>query len=378
MKSRRRLSGNIGFCTCLCILAASPQFVHADQSDLVTLAREGHRAARQSIHSFSATVRKKTISFKEKFELDVTAKYRRSFDMVHIREKSGTGGGSVDVLMKDGETRVVGRGATPPAQGGRIMYIATRNSETESNLRCDVWAEMMIDHIGPKLGRYTLDRYLDFSTRPLRAKRVSEGGHDCVCLTINTINPASKTEYEGSLFFDVDRNYLIWKEMGTFFNKPLLRYEREILEFAEPVPGVFIPIKCLAQWFEEDGAPHTRVEMVLSDVEVNKPLPAGAFQLPAVPAGTTLNDKIRGETYAINEKWERIGPVEPLRQIVVPSVAQSQRSDFHSQSTSEAKPLSSLLAPAALLILVIACSCLVRREYKSNTRLRKAALRGGR
>jgi hypothetical protein len=73
---------------CLGLLLSWPRVCHAAQLDLLALVREGHRAARQSIHNFSATVTDK-ITFSDQVAMSITAKYWRSFDVVRIREKQG-------------------------------------------------------------------------------------------------------------------------------------------------------------------------------------------------------------------------------------------------------------------------------------------------
>jgi hypothetical protein len=222
----------------------------------------------------------------------------------------------------------------------------------------------MIDFAGPNGGRYNLDRFLEFAQRPPQAIREKKDGHDCIRLTLSIVS-ARGSESHITLWHDVDRNYLVWKRTRTN-DKTSTRSEWEILEFAEPVSGVFVPMKCGRKWFGSDGELSSSAEITLADVEVNKPIPASAFQLPMIPPGTMLEDDISGTSYPINEKWEPIGPPAPIRQLSVPDKLEVARSDYHAQSSSESKPLSRLLVPASLFILVVACASLIYLHYRSR------------
>jgi hypothetical protein len=366
MRNRYRSTWYSVYFGCLGIALLCSQHSIADEPDLLSVVREGHRAARQSIKSFSATVTDK-INISDRHTMTITAKYWRSLDTVHIREKQG--GGTDDMLLKDGEIRQVGRAVAvgPRSQPGKVHYVASRRAAVETLAASDVWGRMMIDFAGPNGGRYDFDHFLEFAQRPPQVSREKIDGHDCVRLNLSVVSTTGLEEHV-TLWHDINRNYLVWKMMVR--EKPSDRGEMEILEFTEPEPGVFVPIKCRRDSYR-DSELSSREEITLSDVEINKPIPANVLQLPAIPAGTILNDGIRGTRYPINEKWEPIGPPEPLQQLRLPGEAEAARSDYHSQSTSEAKPLSRLLVPASLLILVVACACLIYRHYRSRDGLRR-------
>jgi hypothetical protein len=355
----------VGF-GCLGIMLAWPRHGRADQSTLLTVVREGHRAARQSILSFSATVTDK-ITHSKRGEFMVAAEYWRSSDTVHIRQKKD--GGTSDMLLKDGEIRQVGRTVDSHSPRQQVEYLAYRRAAVEALADCDVWERMMIDSGGPNGGRYDFDHFLEFAQRPPQASRVRDDGHDCIRLTLSIVSTTGVVQHV-TLWHDVDHNYLVWKTVVTH-EKSTHRSERKILEFAEPVPGVFVPTKCRAEWYR-GGELISHEEITLSDVKVNEPVSASDLALPAIPAGTILNDRIRGTSYPINENWEAIGPSKPLQLLTVPGKSESAPSDYHSQSTSEAKPLSRLLVPVSLFVLVAACAGLIYRHYRRHGGLRRA------
>jgi hypothetical protein len=345
---------------CLGMMLSWPNQGAADKPDLVSVVREGHRAARQFIRTFSASVTDKITFEKQGITVIATAKYWRTFDTARIREKQGSA--TADILLKDGEIRQVGRAMEPRSK--KDYYSVKRRTAVEILAQCDVWTKMLIDFPGPDGGHYDFDRSLEFAKGQPRASRVKEDGHNSIRLTMNCVSTTG-IEYYVTLWHDVDRNYLVWKKTATN-DRYSNRSENEILEFVEPVPGVFIPTKCSGQWFGEDGELASREEITLSDIEVNKPIPASVFQLPAIPSGTLLDDHIRGVRYPINENWQPIGPERPIPGLAVVSKSDQASSDYHSQSTSEAKPLSRLLVPVSLVILVTACICLIYRHYRSQ------------
>lgn len=360
MRDTRRSRWHTAWFGCLGIMLSWPNQGTAGKPDLVSVVREGHRAARQSIRSFSASVTDKITFEKQGVTTVATAKYSRSFDIVRIREKEG---GSIgDILLKDGEIRRVGRAMEPRSK--KVHYTATRRTAVETLAQCDVWTNMLIDFPGPDGGHYDFDRSLEFAQGPPQASRVKENGHNSIRLTMNSVSTTG-IEYHVTLWHDVDRNYLVWKKTVTN-DKYANRSENEILEFVESVPGVFIPTRGRGQWLGVDGELASREEITLSDVEVNKPIPASVLQLPAIPSGTMLDDHIRGVRYSINENWQPIGPESTIPGLAVVSTSDQARSDYHSQSTSEAKPLSRLLVPVSLVILVVACTCLIYRRYRSQ------------
>jgi hypothetical protein len=103
------------------------RYCPADQEDLLTLVRAGHRAARQSIHSFAATITEE-VAFPDKPKLVLSGKYWRSFDVVRLQEKVGRGW--EDYLLKDSELRQVGRGTD--LKTGQEQYGAARKAGKQS------------------------------------------------------------------------------------------------------------------------------------------------------------------------------------------------------------------------------------------------------
>jgi hypothetical protein len=327
----------------------------AEQPELLSIVRAGHRSARESIRTYSATVTVE-VTFSKQPTMVLTGRYWRSLDLVRVLEKEGKG--TDDYLVKDSEIHQVGQGADP--KSGRVHYAATRRSATQILCVLDVWNRMMIDFIGPNNGgRYDFDRFLEFAKEAPKAVREKSGGHNCIRVDLSYM---AGSEQKATLWFDMDHNYLIRKKtVGPKGSSS--SYESEIIEFAEPEPGVFIPIKCRGRGFN-DGAPTSIEETTLTDVKVNKPIPNTVFQLPAIPSGTILDDRIERKRYPIDSNWHPIGPATQLAEVIENSKSERQASDYHAQSTSEPVPFSRWLIITSLFVLVIASSFLVYRRLR--------------
>jgi hypothetical protein len=225
---------------------------------------------------------------------------------------------------------------------------------------------MMIDSPGPDGGHYDFDRFLEFAKDPPQVKRERRDGRDCIRLDLTSVSTKGLVQ-ELTQWHDVDRNYLIWKKSLTYKGSSD-RFDSEILEFAEPAPGIFVPLKCRRQG--SNGSGQTSLEIVtLSNVQVNKPIPKSIFQLSRIPAGTILNDRIQGTRYPIDENWQPIGPGSPLLMTPVPAQSEGPEGDYRSQSSSESVPLSRWVMSASLLVLVAACAGLLYRQYRSQKHL---------
>lgn len=364
MRGRSRSIDFTLWATILWITISGARQCSADQEDLLSLARAGHRAARESIHSLSATVTVEN-TFPKQPKLTQTGRYWRSFDVVRIQEN--VGGGSEDYLLKNSEIRQVGQGAGP--QPGQMHYGAARKATTEFLSRVDVWRAMMIDFGGPNGGCYDLDRFLDFAKEPPRANRERKDGRDCIRIDIRLVSNTG-VENDITLWHDIARNYLVCKEMMVDKTSSY-KSGGNISEFAEPLPGLFVPIKYHGEYFRGDEL-ICMIDITLSDLQVNKPIPKSMFQLPAIPSGTELLDHIQGKRYPIDANWQPIGTSQPLVIQRFPGKSDNLGSEYHSQSTAEARSFSWWLVTGSLMVLVSACVYSIYRRFRSRAGLSQA------
>lgn len=327
--------------------------------DLLDLARAGHRAACESIRTISATVVMDSV-----FPTHapwMRCAYWRSAGMVRI--SNGDPKRAVDDYLMDGsEIRQLGRSAPDPR--GRRGYVASRKPPSDFFCECDLEREMLFTIPGPNGGQYDLDQFLRFAKETPKASRSDLGGNECIRVRM-AFDTTTGLATEVTLWFDLERNYLV-RKLEASYPGDTSRGEVEILEFLEAVPGVYVPVKCRRRSFRGRKLQQERVT-TLEDLHVNGRIPRGIFDLPSVPAGTILKDWIKGESYAINQDWHRIGPATPLSRITSAGLADAGPAEYRTQSTSAARPLSSWILPLALVLAVGAGAACVYRRYRRGS-----------
>lgn len=360
MMSAYRFPLVLAILTCLTLLVGTFH-CHAEDTDLLSVVRAGHRAARESIRTFSATVKDEFTFFPQK-TITTTGKYWRSFDVVHIQEKQRYG--IEDYLLKDSEVRQVAKGND--VRSGKTQYRAGRRAGSETLSSIDVWSIMEIEHTGPSGERCDFDRFLEFAIEPPQVRREEIDGRECIQLKLSTISTTGR-KHHITFWHDVSHNYLIWKRVFAPDKEPV-KIETEILEFLEPSPGVFVPVKCRQQSFRNGERTYLR-ELTLSDVQVNNPLPKSTLELPSLPRGTILDDHIQRTSYPIDANWLPIGPANPLPQLSLAGNSDDKGSGFRSQSVREPIALSRWLMLGSLIVLIIACAALIYRRYRLHGKL---------
>lgn len=338
-------------------LLIGASYLRADgNADLLSTVRAAHRAARQAIHSLSATV---TIERTYPQQATIrTANYWRSFDLVRIRE--GIDSGGEDYLLKDSEIRQVGRVFNP--RDRKYYYGVARRPPTEFLCMTDVWSRLMIDFAGPDGGRYSYDQFLEFAKGPPQLRRETLDGRECIRVAM-TFENAAGSKHDIMLWHDVGYNYLV-RKMTVKFQSTGAYGSTEIVEFLEAAPGVFLPMKCQRLGFRSDGKQFNGDLTTLSDVRVNQPISQDVFQLPAFPAGTVCQDSVQGTKYPVDGSWRPIGPSEPLVKYSAPPKADDD-GEYRSQSTEEPKPFSRWIIPASSAVLAAAGALWLYRRWRS-------------
>ncbi len=145
---------------------------------------------------------------------------------------------------------------------------------------------MLIDLHLPDGGQVPVDRFLELVKSPTRAVKEDLNGVPCIRLT-TVLQSKQHGEVKYGIWLDPSRNHLVRKIEMVFGKKPC-RFESEIVEFAEPAPGVHVPTRCVNRCW--DGDRYDENTATLRDVKVNIPIPAGTFVLPSFPDGTILEN----------------------------------------------------------------------------------------
>jgi hypothetical protein len=309
--------------------------------DDLEMLRAAHRQARQSIRTFSATVTAEhTLPQKA---VIMQASYWRSLDMVRVH-CTAPDNNSTDFLSKDSEVRRVFTYGDKP---GRTDFRAGRFPKSNVLGLTDVWSQMLIEFHGHDGGQYDFDRFIGLAKAPPRLARARLNGIDCVRLKMSIPNGERELHYV--LWHDISRNYLVRKIEITFSQSPD-KSEAENVEFIEPSPGIFVPVRCIRRSTTQGRSNESAT--TLSDVEVNKPIAPSVFLLPAIPSGTILDDKISRTTYPVDSEWRKIGPEEPLVELKV-AAPSSETPSYFAPSTREPRSLWWWLVYASLAVFVV-------------------------
>jgi hypothetical protein len=126
----------------------------------------------------------------------------------------------------------------------------------------------------------------------------------------------------------------------------------EVKEFAETIPGVFMPVAAFSQTLT-DGREDSRLDIALSNVRINQPVPPDRFDLK-VPAGTLVLDRIRHKQYKAGADGRPSGPEQDLVQPVALPVAKADdHSNARSQTASESGSVFRQLVLLISLALIV-------------------------
>lgn len=352
-------SGFVTHCTLVTLCATGETAVRGAEPDKEVV-RAAHRTALQSIRTFSAEVQNRQVQPPSNYS--PSASYWRSADVVRIRVKTSSGG-TTDFLLKNSELRAVGSEKDPK---GRRQQLARLQVGPTMTGFCDAWGQMLMDLYLPDGGQVPLDQFLEHATGTPTLSRERLGVHECACFRLGIKSPGrGETQY--TLWLDPGENHLIRKLEMRFPDRS--RFEAEITEFVQAVPGISVPTECVRRTW--NGDLYSEEVTRLSAVKVNQPLPTGTFVLPAIPTGTTLENEILGVKYPVDDQWRKIGPEEPLVKL---RIAASERDDggaeFTSASTREPPPSTWWLLPTSAVLLALAAvlGLLARRRAKAATR----------
>jgi hypothetical protein len=356
---------------CLFFLVLTAKARGDDRTDLLSIVRAQHRAARESIRTLSANVTSE-VTFPKKRGI-ARGNYWRFFNTVRVQEFFPNGVFQ-ETLVKDGEIRTVGR---PPVSKDRSHRSgAERRSSATFLGNCDAWRYLLIEFIGPSEARYDFDHFIALAKSPPRTSRDTIDGHDCIRISMKLDTDTGK-EWSFTFWHDIECNYLIRKEVATF-GKEDMPTEYEVLEFLEAAAGMFVPI-CARLRSYDKGKLRAEEMFTLSSVHVNEDISKDMFVLPAVPAGTMVYDRIEGTRYPVDKNWERIGTAVPLEKPVyvgqaftpadenwngtanssegVPLPGQAPATNYPVLAQEDPESIATWILPVSVAIAALAAAC---------------------
>ena len=166
-----------------------------------------------------------------------------------------------------------------------------------------LWYRLLFSHWGGA------DDWLPFADlirrphTPHAAERLPDGA-----VRVDLSHTGGRVEF----FLDPRTNHLVRKTATVAWSDPTVRREWEVVEWAEPAPGVFIPVVVEGR-HHKHGRPDGSARVLLSDLRVNQPVSAADLRMPGV-AGQECRDSDRKVVWTVDADLERVGPERPLEE----------------------------------------------------------------
>jgi hypothetical protein len=166
----------------------------------------------------------------------------------------------------------------------------------------EMWQYLLFSHWGwvppPGVSFYTLEEILQHRHVLHGAERLPSGQ-----IRVELSHDGVKRQ---EFWFDPKVNYLVRKCVWVPAGDATLRWEHEVITFAESAPGVFVPTTVEVRCFVK-GKQEAVIRTVISELKVNHALPADALRIPGI-AGMNCIDLNRHMEYKVDAEGNRVGP----------------------------------------------------------------------
>ncbi len=312
----------------------SPNLLAGSQKDLLETAATGHRAARESVHTFYCQV--SVASDHGNSSLLPRGEYWRSLDDVRIRSQRGSI--SEDVLVQNARIKSVVKERTP--RGEKVS--ASIAQANQSLGQCDVWRMGLLTFFGPQDAWVTLDELLKLQVKLREARYVSEGETRLVYISLEH----SKAQLD--IWLDPRVNYLA-RRMHIAMTQagPRTRGEHEVVRFKEVVPGIYFPERIEVRGYTDNQLEGTTIA-TFGDIRINQSLGPDVFKLH-YPPGTKIMDTIQGKFYTVDSEGRPTGEVRNMQVVTSPPLPVGTEL----QTVTEFEPKSAIrwIIPVSLSIL---------------------------
>jgi hypothetical protein len=354
------------------VVLGAPAFLLAQPQSgprLLDFIRDAHQASRESIRTCSCRVEfVATISPRNSTSPKTqSCSGRFWYSPDAVRAKVSEFEKDVDYLWTDSVRQAVVR-----PQNGKDEVGASRGSFANRYIgRCDAWVRGLLVVNAPSRGieYFPFEQFVSEATRLIRAERRSVDGKEMIVVQFYFEGTKElPMAWEVEVHFDPAVNYLVRKTIytgGGTSENPIHRQD-EVVQFKEYVPGLFFPERVVG-WSETKGIRDFKYTTVLSEIQVNEPLPDGILRF-RYPSGIYLTDSIRGTYYRIDSEGNRTSPETPLAGLPPPSVDAPAPSVPGTETQEEPRSATRWVLPVSLGILALGGTlALVRWRRRSTT-----------
>jgi hypothetical protein len=230
----------------------------------------------------------------DKPKLTFTAHYWRKGELLLIRETGSDYPGHSDGLYRDGISLKVYQ--APDAKTKQLTDGAVRQAGREPFYMIDppFACNETFFHAGRRDA--TLEQFVRAPGRTVKAIEARQAGRALVRLDVDVAQAKSVRDsgkYE--IWLDPAVNYLVRKVIWHMSGPGGQQFDREVLQFKEAVPGLFVPVE-MVHTMHSRGAIEQETKFVVQDWKVNQDIPESVFRL-TIPPGASVLDNIRGQRY---------------------------------------------------------------------------------
>lgn len=325
-----------------------------DRDSLLALARDGNRAAIQSIRSiefsydrvlWDGTTKSQVSSC---FAMQPGRYWRRGENYRNLYLQYD--GVYHDFCAIDGVSLIVER-KTPTSSPSLLAKNAVGPGDAGNGAP---WEYLLFIHWAGKLVSYhPFHELLDQPHRLGRIERLSSGKRE---IHIALSHKTATMEF----WFDPTVNYLVSKSVWNPTADSSYRWENDVIQFAEPVPGVFVPT-VVEQRSYYRGERRAVVRTVISNLKVNHLTSDDQLRLPGI-AGLRCLDRVREVSYKVDRDGKQVGPAKS-EEIV--SISSGIGAKMNTEPTIRPQPISTPSTPstpwyvwtlgASAILLLVAC-----------------------
>lgn len=332
----------------VCLFGVTAAQAKGDQ-ELLEFARDAHRAARESVQTFSGCI-EFTIAITQESKSPVTHLCSSQYwiSPKAMRARISENNEDTDFLWENSVRKSIIRrvlGGQPAASGGRHRY------SHRHVMRCDPYVRGLLVLNLPNTTDYVpFEELVERATRLITSERKRVGGKDLI--TIQLFFEQSKKDepaWTVDILFDSTVNYLIRQVAYTESN---YRKEEEVLEFKEYQPGLFFPVQADGRSQILPGeAKLTEHKTKFSNVQINQPLPKNIFYF-RYPHSVIVGDAIRGCEYRVDAEGNQISQETPYGREPPPPGNDWDAQAFGTETHEEPRPWSHWIITISFGILI--------------------------
>lgn len=338
--------------------------------ELLQLVRDAHRAARESIQTFSGRVQFDMTGYDaqgSKPPVKHTCSGRFWFSPKTMRSQVSEFDENIDSLWDNSVRKYVVRkeiGGKPAAAAGRSSFTHRHG------VRCDPFVSGLLAFNPPPVSdRVPFEELVDRASKINKVERKQVGGRELIMVQLffdKSERHPPPTNLD--IYFDAGVNYLVRKITITFLTTNY-RLENEVLEFKECRPGLFFPEHMAGSAWLTNKVKDFDSRTSFSEVQINQPLPREIFNFK-YPNGVSLRDNIRGCEYRVDADGNPISQEVPYVHEPPNQASAANAPITGTETQEEPKSATRWILPISLGILIVAGVAAYRRRLRRQAESR--------